>query len=125
MGFEMGFFNVFSLIFPIMFIGIFGIIIFRMLKGVKEWSHNNKQSIVQVESTIVSKRISVSHHNHMNENHNHTSSSTTYYVTFQFINGERSEFVVKGKDYGIMVERDRGILSFQGSRFISFDRNSI
>lgn len=123
MGFQMGMFNIFSVIFPIIFIGIFGIIIFRMLKGVKEWSYNNKQSIVPVESTIVSKRISVSHHNHINDNHNHSSSSTTYYITFEFINGERSEFVVKGKDYGLMVEGDKGTLSFQGSRFIRFDRS--
>ena len=107
--------------FPVFFLTIFGFIVFTMIKGVKEWSNNNKQPIIPTEATIISKRPSVSSNNH----DGHMSSSTTYYVSFEFTNGERTEFNVSGRDYGLMAEGDRGTLSFQGSRFISFERNII
>ena len=67
---------------------------------------------------MVAKRASVSHHHH----ENHMSTSTTYYVTFEFINKERLELRLSGREYGLLAEGDRGILSFQGSRFIDFKR---
>lgn len=106
---------------PIFFLAIFGFITFTMIKGVKEWSHNNKQPIIPAQATIISKRPSVSSHNH----DGHMSNSTTYYVSFEFTNGERIEFNVPGREYGVMAEGDRGTLSFQGSRFIRFERNTI
>ena len=72
------FFNIMQFLFPIFFLLIFGVFIFTLIKGVKEWSYNNKQPIVPVIATIISKRASVSHH-HGNENHMSTN-STTYYV---------------------------------------------
>ena len=120
MGFEMGMFNFMSFIFPVFFILFFGMFIFIIIRNVKEWSHNNKQPIIPVDSTIISKRTNVSHHHH-GDTHT-TSSSTTYYVTFQFDNGERLELRVPGEQYGLMAEGDKGVLSFQGTRFINFER---
>lgn len=119
MGFEMGMFNIMSFIFPIFFILFFGMFIFIIIRNVKEWSYNNKQPIIPVEATVISKRTNVSHHHHGDT---HASSSTTYYVTFQFDNGERLELSVSGEKYGLMAEGDKGVLSFQGTRFISFER---
>ena len=113
-------FNLFSFIFPLFFIAFFCLFIFTIVKNVKEWSNNNKQPIIPVDSTIISKRTNVSHHHH-GDTHT-TSSSTTYYVTFQFDNGERLELRVPGEQYGLMAEGDKGVLSFQGTRFISFER---
>ena len=111
-------FNLFSFIFPIFFIVFIGFFIFAIVKNIKEWSYNNKQPITPVEATIVSKRASVSHNNH----ENHMSTSTTYYTTFEFINGERLELKMSGREYGLLAEGDKGILSFQGTRFIDFKR---
>ena len=120
MGFEMGMFNLMSFIFPIFFVVFFGVFIFIIFKNIKEWSYNNKQPIIPVSSTVMSKRTNVSNHHH-GETHA-SSSSTTYYVTFEFDNGERVELRVSGSEYGLMAEGDKGILSFQGTRFISFER---
>ena len=119
-----GMFNLMSFIFPLFFLVFFGLLIFSVVRGVKQWSYNNKQPIIPVQATIVSKRMSVSHHNHhdANTNMNSTSTSTTYYITFEFSNGERVEFVVSGYDYGMMVEGDKGTLTFQGTRFKGFVR---
>lgn len=111
-------FGFISVMFPIMFILVFGIIIVSFIKGFSEWSSNNKQPIIPVEVRVISKRISVTHNN----SQNHLSTYTTYYVTFEFENNERLELKVPGKEYGLMVEGDTGTLSFQGTRFISFIR---
>ena len=49
--------------------------------------------------------------------------STSYYVTFEVKSGDRMELAVTGKEYGQMVEGDVGELSFQGTRFLGFDRS--
>lgn len=113
-------FNLMSFIFPIFFVVFFGVFIFIIFNNIKEWSHNNKQPIIPVASTVMSKRTNVSHRHH-GETHA-SSTNTTYYVTFEFENGERVELRVSGNEYGLMAEGDKGILSFQGTRFVNFER---
>lgn len=43
-------------------------------------------------------------------------------MTFQVESGDRMEFVVSGTEYGVLVEGDQGQLTFQGTRYLSFDR---
>lgn len=118
--FSSPFFNIMGFIFPLIFLTIIGIFIFTLIKNIKEWNYNNKQPIIPVNALIVSKRASVSH-NHSGENHI-SSTSTTYYVTFEYDNGQRQEFHVSGSQYGLLAEGDTGTLSFQGTRFIDFKR---
>lgn len=47
---------------------------------------------------------------------------TTHYVTFRIDGGEQVELVVPGQEYGALCEGDSGMLSFQGTRFLSFER---
>ena len=37
--------------------------------------------------------------------------------------GDRVELTVSGSDYGMLVEGDIGKLSFQGTRYLGFERN--
>lgn len=120
---EFNSFDTFSGMFSIVFILVVGVFIFSIVKGISEWSHNNKQPIIPVNSIVSSKRVSVTHHNHnTGENMMHNSTSTSYYVTFEFENGERMELEISGREYGLIAEGDKGVLSFQGTRFISFER---
>ena len=48
--------------------------------------------------------------------------STWYYATFQVESGDRMEFSVTGIEYGMLAEGDTGKLSFQGTRYLSFER---
>ena len=48
---------------------------------------------------------------------------TSYYATFEVESGDRMELRLNGQDYGMLVEGDRGKLSFQGSQFLNFTRN--
>ena len=111
-----------------MFIVVFGIIIFSIIQGISTWHKNNNSPRLTVPAVIVAKRTDVSHHQHANAGdmsgaHGfHTTSSTTYYVTFQVESGDRMEFHVSGSEYGMLAEGDTGRLTFQGTRYLSFER---
>jgi len=100
-----------------------------IVKGIGEWNKNNNSPRLTVDATVVSKRqnTSVSHTANGGDvtgaQGYHTSSSTTYYVTFQVESGDRMEFHVKGSEYGMLAEGDHGKLHFQGTRYLGFDRN--
>ncbi|MGF7059387.1 DUF2500 domain-containing protein [Brassicibacter mesophilus] len=116
-------FNFMFSIFPIFFLLIFGLILFTIIRGIKEWNYNNHQPVLSVPAKVVSKRTHVSRHTHAHDNHHHHSSSTTYYVTFEVESGDRMELHVPSREYGMIVEGDEGKLTFQGTRFHSFNRN--
>ncbi|WP_224653757.1 DUF2500 domain-containing protein, partial [Escherichia coli] len=52
-----------------------------------------------------------------------SSASTNYYVPFQVESGDRIELGLSGKEYGMLAEGDIGILTFQGTRELGFERN--
>lgn len=132
MGFDYGIggFGVFGAVFTIMFILIAGVIFVGIIKGISTWNSNNHSPRLTVAATVVSKRMNVSHHRHGNAGdpsgaHGfHTTSSTAYYVTFQVESGDRMELAVNGREYGMLAERDYGKLSFQGTRYLGFERDN-
>ena len=42
--------------------------------------------------------------------------------TFQVESGDRMELPVSGREYGMLAEGDIGKLTFQGTRYLSFER---
>ena len=118
-------FGIFPIIFSLMFLLTFGLILTVIIKGISQWNKNNHSPRLTVPATVVAKRTNVSHHHH---NHgvdhvgHHTSTSTSYYVTFQVESGDRMELHMAGHQYGLLVEGDRGKLTFQGTWFLSFER---
>lgn len=121
MGFGFGLFGIF---FVLMFILVFGIIIFNIVRSVGQWNKSNNSPRLTVSASVVAKRMAVHHHHHGGTDHSmsHTSTFTHYYVTFQVESGDRFELYVGGSDYGMLAEGDRGKLTFQGTRFLGFDR---
>lgn len=124
MGFGMGGFD--SLMFTIapifitvIFVLVVGGVILTVVRGIGTWSKNNASPRLTVAAQVVTKRTSVTHH-HSQEGMGH--SSTWYYATFQVESGDRMEFSVSGPEYGMLAEGDRGELTFQGTRYLSFER---
>lgn len=118
-----GFFGLFELIFPLMFLLVFGMVIFVMISNLRQWNKNNHSPRLTVDATVVTKRTSVSHHHHDGAGGvGHTTHSTSYYATFQVESGDRMELEVAGEEYGLLVEGDRGKLTFQGKRYLGFQR---
>lgn len=131
MSFEYGTFDVgfdrFSTMFSIVFLLVTVCFIAIAVRGISIWNTNNHSPLITAAAKVVSKRTHVSHHRHANAGdisgaHGfHTVSSTTYYVTFQIDGKDRIEFHVTGREYGMLAEGDTGQLSFQGTRYLSFE----
>ncbi len=113
----------FEIFFFLMFFLVFGMFAFAFIKGIGEWNKNNHSPRLIVEAKVVAKRNHVSHHHH---NHGtggmHTTHSTSYYVTFEVESGDRMELRVSSSEFGLLVEGDYGKLTFQGPRYLGFER---
>ena len=117
-------FDLFDLIFPVMFLLILGVILFIFISGIRTWNKNNNSPRLTVEARVAAKRQNTTHHNEPvgGDNGYHTTTSTFYYVTFEVESGDRMEFSVYGEEYGMLAEGDEGKLTFQGSRYLGFER---
>ena len=127
-GFDAGF-NLMSALVPIVFLCILGAFVVAAIRGIATWNQNNHSPQLSVPARVVSRRTEVSHHSFANDGdvtgaHGYsTNSSTWHYVTFEVESGDRMEFSVSGKEYGLLAEGDVGKLTFQGTRYLSFVRN--
>lgn len=101
---------------------VFGMILFVLIRGIRQWGRNNASPRLSVEARIVDKRSHTTHH-HSHSGHLHTNCSTSYYVTFEVQSGDRMELMVPQEEFGLLVDGDVGVLSFQGTRYLGFERN--
>ena len=113
--------------FQIMFFIVFGLaistVLISLVKGVREWNKNNHSPRLTVPATVVTKRTDVTRRRSGGTNgHHHYHTSTNYHVTFEVESGDRMELHLAGPEYGLLVEGDKGKLSFQGTRYLGFER---
>lgn len=114
---------IFQLIFIIIFISIIVLFIAGVINSLKEWKTNNNSPILTINVVVIAKRGDISHnHYHSESSNHHTHSSTSYYVTFEVESGDRMEFNMPGSEYGLIMQGDTGKLTFQGTRYIKFER---
>ena len=101
---------------PIGFLLVFALAAFiiggTIVQNLKQKHKNDNSPRVTSEATVVTKRT------HVWGDH----SRTDYYSTFQFESGDRLELEIPHSQFGYLVEGDRGKLTFQGTRFLSFER---
>lgn len=120
-------FGLMDALFPVFFIIIFVIVIGTFIvsgvHSVSRWNRNNNSPRLTVSARVVNKRTQVGYHRHKGaSDHYHTHSYTNYFVTFEVDSGDRMELEVSGEESGLMVEGDQGVLTFQGTRFLGFER---
>ena len=116
-------FVLFRIMFILAFVLVIGMFLVFAVKGIVQWNQNNHSPRLTVPAVIVAKRTNVTRHRHSGAGgHHHHHTSTSYYVTFQFGGGDRMELLVSGSEYGMLVEGDQGDLSFQGTRYLGFER---
>lgn len=92
---------------------VFGGILYAIGKGISTKVKNDNSPILVADAVIVGRRTEVSGMDR---------AYTSYYVTFQLENGERLELSLKGKEYGMLAENDKGKLTYQGTRYLGFVR---
>ena len=105
-------FNIFRIFFLVMFGLAFGTVISTMIKNGKQNKENHNSPRLSCEATVVTKRTKVWGDH----------SRTTYFATFQFESGDRLELEIPHSQFGYLVEGDKGKLSFQGTRYLNFER---
>lgn len=119
MGFDF-MFSFFPIMFGLVFLLVMGVFITVFVRGAKEWNKNNNSPRLTVDAEVIAKRQQISSHG-SGRDHS-VSHHSRYYVTFQFESGDRMELGMSGSEYGLLLEGDRGKLSFQGTRYLGFER---
>ncbi len=127
-GYDLLFFAVFAFII-ITFLLIFGLILYNAIRYARQTDKNNRSPELTVDAVIVAKRTSChSHHEHaiqhgtLHDSVTPGNSSTFFYITFEVQSCDRIELLVPDQDFGMLTEGDAGKLTFQGTRFLDFEK---
>ena len=122
MGFGFDFmFSVFPIVWLLTFLLIFGVILVSVGRSIKQWNKNNNSPRLTVDARVLAKRHDVSRRRSAGE-HSHSYYHNTYFVTFEVSSGDRMELQMQGHEYGLLIEGDKGRLTFQGARYLGFER---
>jgi len=108
--------TVFPILFTTVFVLVFGMIVFTVIRSIGQWHKNNNSPRLIIEAEVVGRRTIRRQGDEMRM------SRTDYYATFEVKGGDRLEFCVDGSEYGQLAKGDRGELTFQGTRYIGFAR---
>ncbi|WP_020143629.1 DUF2500 domain-containing protein [Terracoccus sp. 273MFTsu3.1] len=107
---------------------------FVIVKGLAQWRANEASPLRGVEALVVSRRTDVRRRfgspgladaGAPMSPGTPSTSSTTYFVTFEEPSGERRELMMSGRDFGQLAEGDRGHLMHQGTRYKGFTRQTV
>lgn len=113
----------------VIFVAVVGVFVVTAVRGAAAWSRNNASPRLTVPAQVVAKRTDVTYHRHQAHGSHHggmgaghMTASTRCYATFQVESGDRMELQVSGPEFGMLAEGDEGMLSFQGTRYLGFER---
>jgi hypothetical protein len=128
-----GMFNFMFTLIPILIGIVFVIVIGGIILNGVRYVRNTRAPKQSTYARVVAKRTDVrthgsSHHHGGGDNglhHHHTNRTRTYYyITLEFDNGDRREYLdVKGL-YGLLVEGDAGYAMTQGEWIVAFERQA-
>lgn len=116
--------DVFITLFFIVFAGIFLFAFYTIVRSIgnsiAEKRYNDSQPVLTKDVKISGKRSEVS------GGRGDSSVRTSYYATFEFVEDKkRLELEIEDEDYGLTAEGDSGKLTYQGRRFINFERKTV
>ncbi|SFE41131.1 Protein of unknown function [Paenibacillus catalpae] len=120
MGFDL-MITIIPIIIVIGFVIVIGTIVFRSVRYVKNATSPKESTFARV----VSKRLDVQQSSHNHDGQISHSSHTYYYITLEFVDGQRQEFLDVKNLYGLVVEGDTGYAATQGEWIVAFERNSV
>lgn len=105
----------------------FVLVIVMMIANGARYFKNASAPRESVFARVVAKRTEVrshtTHHSHNDGGmHPVSSSRTYYYITLEFDNGERKEYLDVKSLFGVVVEGDEGYAAVQGDWIVAFER---
>jgi len=111
-------FSFVSIFISIIFLIVIGGIVFTVFNSILQWSKSNNSPVLTVPAKVVTKRSNTS------GGSGNTSAQTSYYVTFEVQSGDRIELKMNGREFGLLADGDFGLLTFQGTRYHTFERQN-
>jgi hypothetical protein len=122
-----GGFGIIFTIVPILIVIVFLIVIVGILTNGVRYFKNVRSPRQNIFARVVIKRMEVRNHTSQQSNGNNGmhpvhSSRTYYYITLEFDNGNRKEYLDVKNLYGLVVEGDRGYAAIQGDWIVAFER---
>ena len=118
----------FGAVFGVISLLILAVFVFILAKSVAQWNKNNHSPRLTVECVIVDKRTETTTHrtpvagDASGAHGFHMTTDTAHFVTFQVESGDRIELRVNGSEYGYLIKGDQGKMTFQGTRYLGFER---
>lgn len=106
------------IMYPVMTIIVVGVFVFVAVRGIKTWNKNNHSPKLVVDAVVATKRTQVSH-----GSGEMSTRTIRYFATFEVESGDRIELPLSGSEYGMLAQGDRGRLTFQGTRYLGFERH--
>lgn len=112
---------------PFIVVMIFIAVIIMFIVGIANNIRNASMPRKTVRARIAAKRMEVTgspnaHHHADGTVHHGFSTRTHYYITLEFENGERREFLDVNHLYGLVAEGDVGYAAVQGDWIVAFER---
>ncbi|UVI30493.1 DUF2500 domain-containing protein [Paenibacillus spongiae] len=124
-----GFGILFSIV-PVFIVIVFAIVIIGIVTNGARYFKNARSPRESVFARVVAKRMEVrnhtSHHSNGSGGMNPVNSSRTYYyITLEFDNGARKEYLDVKNLFGLVVEGDEGYAAVQGDWIVAFERGAV
>lgn len=120
-GFSALMFTMIPAVVTVGFVFVAAMVIGTFVSVARQKRKDDASPVLSVPAVMVTKRLDF-RHSHSN-NHNHIHTYRHYYATFQVESGDRMELRVQEDTFGLLAEGDKGILTFQGKRFLDFKRD--
>ncbi len=114
----------FQTLFPIAGIIVISMALISIIWGVSNWKRNNRSPELSVAATLVAKRVDTVQQHHQAGYGSHLITARQCTATFQVESGDRLELQVPDYEYNFLTEGDTGKLTFKGSWFVKFERQS-
>ncbi|GIO57278.1 hypothetical protein J21TS7_55960 [Paenibacillus cineris] len=114
---------------PVLIGIVFVIVIVGIIMNGARYVKNARTPRSSVYARVISKRMDIRHHSGSHHDNgsgfvNSSSSSRTYYyITLEFDNGERVEYLDVKNLYGLVAEGDAGYAAVQGDWIVGFERD--
>lgn len=113
----------FGILFSFLPLGMIGLIVFLVMRGVRNArmqaaGQTGQPAVFSVPARILSRRAGAGQPVAMQP-----AAPVWHFVTFEFQNGERLELPVSGPDFEQLIEGDYGTLTFAGRKYLGFVRD--
>lgn len=100
------------------------IVVFIIFTVIKQWHKNNRSPKIVINSTVLEKRKQRVSHSSAGAAGSHVVYGAEYWITFQLEGGDSVEFWLKENEdeYNRLKIGDCGKLTFQGTRYLGFEK---